>query len=182
MKTPVKPTGVLHFLILVYDCFMTIIRNKALLTVIIAAVILIAVGFFHGGKKDVQNPADDKMPYARVGGTEIPVEIARTGEERAKGLSGRPSLEPGQGMLFIFPEPGNHSFWMPDMNFPIDIIWITDGKVVGIEKNVSNEFDPKNPEFFTPPRPVKYVLEVNAGFADSHDIGIGNDVIFHNIE
>ena len=150
--------------------------------IIIAAAVLVAIGFFYGGKKDAQNPAAGEIPSVRIAGTEIPVEVAKTAEERAKGLSGRISLEAGLGMLFVFPEPGNYSFWMPDMNFPIDIIWITDGKVVGMEKNVPNEFDPQNPVFYLPPEPVKYVLEVSAGFAQAHGIGIGDDVILRNME
>jgi hypothetical protein len=138
-------------------------------------------GFLYFGMKYFQKPSDNEIPSVRIGGTEIPVEVAKTDEERAKGLSGRISLEANKGMLFVFSEPGNYSFWMPDMNFPIDIIWITNGKVVGIENNVSNEFDPQNPRFYLPPQPVKYVLEVNAGFAEARGIKIGDIVIFSNI-
>ena len=71
---------------------------------------------------------------------------------------------------------------MPDMNFPIDIIWINGDKVVGITKNVSNEFDPANPVFYMPPKPAQYVLEVNAGFAESRNINIGDEAVLNNIK
>ena len=149
---------------------------------IIAVVVLVGIGLLYDEKKDVENPADGEIPLVRIGGTEIPVEVAKTDQERAKGLSGRDFLEPDKGMLFVFSQPGNYNFWMPDMNFPIDIIWITGGKIVGIEKDVPNEFDPQNPVFYLPPKPVEYVLEVNAGFVQAHGIKIGDDVIFRNIE
>lgn len=150
--------------------------------ILIVALIVIGLIIFSSSKEIVQKPSDIKIPLLRIGQIKIPVEVAKTAQDRAKGLSGRVSLEPDKGMLFIFPEAGNYSFWMPDMNFPIDIIWITDGKVVGIEKNVSNKFDPQNPIFYNPPRPVKYVLEVNAGFAEIHGIKIGDEVVLSNID
>ena len=72
---------------------------------------------------------------------------------------------------------------MPDMYFPIDIIWIgADKKISGIAADVSNEFDPENPRFYTAPQPVRYVLEVNAGFAKKKGISTGTVVQFNNIE
>lgn len=156
-------------------------RNKIRLAIIIAAIV-IGAGALYGGMKYIQKSNDKEIPFVHIGGTEIPVEVAKTGVQRAKGLSGRDFLEPERGMLFMFSEPDFYSFWMPDMNFPIDIIWIADGKVVGIEENVSNEFDPQNPRFYTPLRPAQYVLEVNAGFAGNHNIGIGDDAAFYHIE
>ena len=71
---------------------------------------------------------------------------------------------------------------MPDMHFPIDMIWISSGKkVVGVSANVSNEFDPANPKFYKPPSPAQYVLEVNAGFASRLGIETGDRVTFTNI-
>lgn len=116
--------------------------------------------------------------FVRIGSVEIPVEVARTPAEAQKGLSGRASLDTRGGMLFIFPIAAKHSFWMPDMHFPIDIIWINDGMVVDVSENVSNEFDPNSPIFYTPSVPAQYVLEVNAGFALSRGIKIGDPVMF----
>jgi hypothetical protein len=116
-----------------------------------------------------------------IGEVIIPVEIRRTPAELSAGLSGRLGLPPNQGMLFIFKRKDYHSFWMPDMNFPIDIIWITGGKIVGIHDNVSNDFDPKNPVYYHPPQPVEYVLEVNAGFMEKNNLTVGDVVIFQNI-
>ncbi|MEK7609259.1 MAG: DUF192 domain-containing protein [Patescibacteria group bacterium] len=119
-------------------------------------------------------------PYVEINGVEIPVEVVKTQAEVEKGLSGRASLDSKRGMLFIFSQPDYYRFWMPDMNFPIDIIWINENQIVGISPDVSNEFDPTNPKFYTPPRPADRVLEVNAGFAVGNDIKVGDSIIFNN--
>ncbi|MBI2466143.1 MAG: DUF192 domain-containing protein [Candidatus Sungbacteria bacterium] len=119
-------------------------------------------------------------PYVQINNVKILVEVAKTEAEVQKGLSGRKSLDANRGMLFIFPQPDYYRFWMPNMHFPIDIIWINENRVVGISQNVPNEFDPKNPKFYTPPRPADQVLEVNVGFAQKKNIKVGDDVIFND--
>lgn len=118
-------------------------------------------------------------PSVTIGETVIAVELATTTEAVQKGLSGRASLGLQSGMLFVFSKPDIYRFWMPDMRFPIDIIWINGGRVVDISENVSNEFDPSAPRFYAPIKPVRYVLEVNAGFAADNDIQIGDPVVFN---
>lgn len=115
-----------------------------------------------------------------VGETEIPVEIADTAQKRQTGLSGRESLTEGEGMLFVFAQEDiRPPFWMKEMKFAIDIIWIDDDKIVQIDENVpAPEPDTPNSElkFYTPNQPIDYVLEVDAGFVDQHDIKVGDDV------
>ncbi|MBI2013214.1 MAG: DUF192 domain-containing protein [Candidatus Colwellbacteria bacterium] len=117
-------------------------------------------------------------PYVQINDIKIPVDLAQTEAEVQKGLSGLASLEAEKGMLFIFSKPDYYRFWMPDMNFPIDIIWLSQNTIAGIHKNVSNRFDSKNPKFYTPPQPVSRVLEVNAGFADFNNIKTGDPVSY----
>ncbi len=91
------------------------------------------------------------------------LEIADTAEERARGLSGRDALPDDYGLLFIFPEDVTPAFWMKDMRFPIDIVWIAaDGRIAGVTAEVSPE---TYPETFGPPELVRYVLEMAAGEA-----------------
>lgn len=72
---------------------------------------------------------------------------------------------------------------MPNMHFPIDIIWISDEKkILGIHENVPPETDMANPKFYTPPAPARYVLEVNAGFSRTHGFRAGDSVAFTLIE
>lgn len=98
-----------------------------------------------------------------VGGDTILVDVADTPQLRAQGLSGRQSLAANEGMLFVFDEPQMPKFSMRDMNFPIDIVWISeDLNVVAITPTIATE---TYPDTFTPPGPVKYVLEVNSGLS-----------------
>lgn len=125
---------------------------------------------------------DISGPLVQIGKTKIQVEVVRTEAAIQKGLSGRPSIDPKSGMLFIFPQKARYRFWMPDMHFPIDIIWIEDDTISDITEDVSPKFDPANPRFYLPAGPVNYVLEVNAGYAEKKGIGIGDRVMFKQIE
>lgn len=122
-------------------------------------------------------------PHVILKGIEIPVEIASSSMALQKGLSGRLSLDHDKGMLFLFSKPDYYRFWMPDMHFPLDIIWVDKTpKIAGIEKNISPEFDPANPRFYISPARVQYVLEVNAGFSENIGIEVGDKVIFKNFD
>src|SRR3989344_2951783 len=126
--------------------------------------------------------AIDSGSYVKIGQIKIPVEVAETEAQVQKGLSGRKFLDQKSGLFFVFAKPDFYRFWMPDMNFPIDIIWIADKKVVGVEENVTNDFNPAHPKFYIPPQPVRQVLEVNAGFARNKKIRAGDPVIFKNMK
>ena len=159
----------------------------------LAAALFIYLGFARdaGGGLSIR-PGTDKAsstpplteitgPHVFIGEARIRVEVATTTAAVRKGLSGRPGLEEDEGMLFIFPVADIYRFWMPDMNFPLDIIWIMDGVVVDISRNVSNEFDPAKPVFYSPREKATQVLEVNAGYAERHRIEIGDRVVLRNI-
>jgi hypothetical protein len=111
-----------------------------------------------------------------IAGTTIAVDIARTREEAQKGLSGRPKLLERTGMLFIFDHADRYGFWMSDMHFAIDIVWIdTDWRIIEISPSIIPE---SYPTVFTPPSPVRYVLEVPAGSAWRYDWKVGDKVEF----
>ncbi len=101
-------------------------------------------------------------PYVQVGGQRFQVEQAVTDKERERGLSGRPALAAGRGMWFEMPGPGYHGFWMKDMAFPIDLVWVApDLTVLGARR-----LEPCTGygcPIVQPPAPVAFVLEVNAG-------------------
>ena len=155
----------------------------------ILAVVLLAIAFFIvrapkeivsrvSGFTDEVRVRIERTPHAIIEGMVIPVELATSSVAIVKGLSGRDALEASKGMLFVFEKPDRYRFWMSGMRFPLDMIWIAHGKVVYISERVSEAFDPANPIFYSPPTPVDYVLEVNAGFAESHSIRLGDSVIF----
>lgn len=106
-----------------------------------------------------------------LGDASIIVDVAKTDTERSKGLSGRTSLSEEEGLFFVFPVSGDYSFWMKDMNFPIDIIWVNDGlEVISVEANALPQSYPK---VFHSEVPARYVLEVSAGFAERHGVKAG---------
>lgn len=141
---------------------------------LVVVVILLAVwrlgafGFLSGG-------GDGEV---KIGGQTVKVEIADNDEERAKGLSGRDKLEEGNGMLFVFDEKTKATFWMKDMEIPIDIIFIDENKVVTLYPDVQPP-QGDNPNLaelptYSPTVPVNYVLEVPAGYAAKNNIKNGD--------
>ena len=110
-----------------------------------------------------------------IRGATIRAQLAETPEERARGLSGRPSLAPDRGILFLFEEAGFPGFWMPDMHFDLDLVWIRDGRVVEVSEFVSR----RQPERTHRPREAAdTVLEVLAGTASRHGWRRGDRVTF----
>lgn len=84
------------------------------------------------------------------------VEVAKTDEEKIKGLQGRTSLGSDEGMLFIYEEPGNIAFWMKDTEIPLDIVFMDeDGEVISVKQGQPND------ETLLEEDDVMYVLEVN---------------------
>src|ERR1035437_6315215 len=104
-----------------------------------------------------------QIKFVNIAGQNIKVDLALTQATQAQGLSGRQSLSENEGMLFVFDKPGKYPFWMKDMNFPIDMIWIGENlQVVYIEKDARPE---SYPESYGPSSDAKYVLEVVSGFS-----------------
>jgi uncharacterized membrane protein (UPF0127 family) len=104
----------------------------------------------------------------------LTVEVADTKSSRELGLSGRPSMGKEEGMLFVFDVPGRYGFWMKDMLFPLDIVWINqNGFVVEVERNAKPESYPKT---YMNASPASYVLELNSGIAEEQGIFIGSKV------
>jgi uncharacterized membrane protein (UPF0127 family) len=152
------------------------IKNLFLPLAGVAAFIII-VGLFVQGKfgnfvpKNSPTPSTNKKMIV-VGDKTISVELANTKTLRQKGLSERKSLEKNEGMLFIFDSMNTTPvFWMKDMNFEIDIIWINDEKIVNIDKNVQPEPGIKDSDLkqYKPNSVIDYVLEVNAGESDKNN-------------
>ena len=108
--------------------------------------------------------------WVTVGKVKIKAEVVKSLEKMLQGLGQHPELPEGRGMLFIMPELGVHYFRMRNMRFPIDIIWLASGRVVGITKNIS----PQDPEAYPSPEPVDYVLEVPGGFCERSGIKVGD--------
>ena len=102
--------------------------------------------------------------------------IADTEEKRATGLSGQIELEDSEGLLFIFESSSAYGFWMKDMNFSIDIIWINEAKeIVHIEENVAPD---TYPTVFYPQEQALYILELFKGRSSELGISVGDMLEF----
>ena len=107
-----------------------------------------------------------------MGKVTVQAEAVRTPERLYLGLSHRKELPEGRGMLFFMPEKEVQTFCMRGMRIPLDLIWISDGRVAGLTRNVPATF----PGDLISPAPVSHVLEVPGGFADRHGIKAGDPV------
>lgn len=113
-----------------------------------------------------------------INGKTINVQLVNTDESRAQGLSGRESLQDGQGMLFDFTNSSFNkpSFWMKDMKFSIDIIWINNQTIVGITPNIPTPTSPTNLPTYPPPSNITHVLEVPSGYSERANIKVGDTI------
>jgi uncharacterized protein len=115
--------------------------------------------------KKIEN---NQIKYIEIAGQTLKVELALTPKEQEQGLSGRENLKNDEGMLFIFQKSSKNYFWMKDMNFPIDIIWIDENfRVVFIEKEALPESYPLTSG---PNQNSRYVLEVLGGFSEKNNL------------
>lgn len=144
-----------------------------LLVVVLAAA---CFGYFYFFTHAV-NPA---LPAGKLSmdGNTWTVELATTTIQQALGLSGRESLGANDGMLFVFSGPGVQNFWMKDMNFPLDMIWISGNAVAGFAQDAAPQ--PGDPlwklKIYASPYNVDKVLEVVAGTVAKYNIKVGDTV------
>ncbi len=138
-----------------------------------AIVIAILVVPFFASKTKI---ASDFSHTITIGSKALSVAYADTEIKREQGLSGTQSLGDNQGMLFFFDTSVMPGFWMKDMNYPLDIIWINkDKKIVSVSENL----DPKTyPQTFSPSEPIQYVLEVQSGFYKTNSLKVGDSLSF----
>ncbi|MBI3306134.1 DUF192 domain-containing protein [Candidatus Nomurabacteria bacterium] len=120
--------------------------------------------------------------YVKIAGQNIKVEIADTPDKQAQGLSARQGLSEDEGMLFVFENASVYPFWMKDMKFAIDIIWLNEDKeVIYIKKDARPELFPetyglKNEQGES--LLTKYVLEVVSGFSEKNNLKVGDRAEF----
>ena len=139
---------------------------------ILAAVVLclFTIWFY------VRHPLVTKV---EIRGHIFTVDLAITPQEKERGLGGRDSLDPDNGLLFPYDHTEQYSFWMKDMRFPIDIIWIRDNQIIDISRNVPIESGTQL-RVYQPKEPVNKVLEINAGISDANGFQAGDLVTIRN--
>lgn len=106
--------------------------------------------------------------------------IAKTEEQRQKGLSGISTLSSNQALLMVFPTSGRWQIWMKDMKIPIDIVWLdSDKEVIYIVEDALPKSSTK--VLFSPPTDAKYVIELSAGSVVSKAIKVGQSAAFDDV-
>lgn len=108
----------------------------------------------------------------RVGDLPLRVEVADSEAERQKGMMFRPRLGPDEAMLFVFASDSNPAFWMKDSYMDLDLAFIrSDGSIVQTERMRAY-----NEELIFSREPVRFALEVPAGWLEAHGIALGTKV------
>lgn len=146
--------------------------NKIIIAFIIILLIFSAVILFQ-----INHTSLPKEKVA-IDNHTFSVDIATTSAEQQQGLSGRQSLPQNQGMLFIFKTSNRYPFWMKDMKFPLDMIFINNNKIVDIFNNVPvpKTTDTSKLPIYTPKAAANQVLEINSGQAKAYGFKNGDTV------
>ncbi len=155
---------------------------QALLILMFAFLAVLGCETAQGGSATSAPAAPPEAAVVSIGDATYSVDLAISPEERQQGLSGREHMAPGEGMLFVFEEERQLNFWMKEMHFPLDIIWIdAQCRLVEVAANVPTP--PPNADNAEIPRvqspsPARYVLELNAGEAAHNGLQPGDPVQF----
>jgi len=154
-------------------------KIKLILLIISSALVL-------GGCKQAQQPPstlvfEDHQIVKTKFSNSLPlnIEVVNTPKSIAQGLSGRDELG-ADGMMFIFNQPTTPQFWMKEMKFDLDIIWISQQRIVEITHDVPAPtlVTPLSElPTYSPKQPIEMVLEVKAGKATEWQLAIGDLVV-----
>ena len=123
-----------------------------------------------------------KQPKAIIKSHSFNLLLAKTDKEKQIGLSSKKTLSQDQGMLFKFDKADYYSFWMKNMKFPIDIIFIKDGKIVTIHNKINPPAgENKALVIYQPEEPADAVLEISAGLSEKLGFKKGMEIKYENI-
>lgn len=140
-------------------------------------VILLILGILFLSFIGLQKTTTNSKQSATINGVNFNLEIAQTKEQKSIGLAKYKKIEKNFAMYFPFERKDYYSFWMKDMKFPIDIIYIDNGKIVAIFKNVQNPKSPNDKlQVYNPEKLADSVLEISAGLSDKYNFKTGNRV------
>lgn len=126
-----------------------------------------------------KNCPDFNEAQAVIYGHTFKLGLAATPDRQSRGLGGCPKLTDKQGLYFVFDQREIRSFWMKDMLIPIDIIWLSDNRVIGLTANVQPPDKNSNTPLptYQSAQPVNAVLELAAGQAQKYNIEIGTQLL-----
>jgi hypothetical protein len=123
-----------------------------------------------------QVAGDSGTTILRTGSKKYTLFVVSTPTTQQLGLGQRASLPKDQGMLFVFGQAAQQCFWMKDMHFPLDMIWLSPSHRV---EHIQPDVSPKTyPNSFCPDVTAQYVIELNAGQASAAGIYTGERLSF----
>lgn len=142
--------------------------------VLVAGIIFLRFNLQDLNRNNAARPTTAKVTIDKQ---EFSVEVAQTPKAQQQGLSDRKNLPEHQGMLFIFEKPGIYPFWMRRMDFPLDLIYINQNKIIQIFKNAPVPTSQiNNLPIYQSTEPADKVLEINAGLSDKYGFKKGDTV------
>lgn len=122
-----------------------------------------------------------KTPTAKVNNHTFNLYVTKTNKDKQIGLSKYSKIDNGHGMIFSFGKADYYPFWMKQMKFPIDIIFIKDNKIVTIHNNAEPAKNNSALTIYNSTAPADTVLEVNAGLSQKYNLKVGDKITLSNI-
>ncbi|RJQ27704.1 DUF192 domain-containing protein [Candidatus Parcubacteria bacterium] len=156
--------------------------KKIILAYAVLIIALVILAFTRSGKLSL--PFGGPSAQVLVGNHAFDVYVAKNDKERMAGLTKYDKLDKDKGMLFVFDKKDNYSFWMRNMKFPIDIVFIDENKIIDIAEGaepVKGDENPSGVPIYRSKEKGNYVLEVNSGLVKEYSIKVGDKVTFKNL-
>lgn len=151
--------------------------NKIIIIFGLMLILIAGVAFYQFSKN--QGPQMQPNGKVTIEGRTFNVEVVRESKDQQIGLTKYNTIKEDQGMLFLFEQPDTYGFWMKNMKFPIDIIFIRDDTVVSTSPEAQPiAQDAENPTIYQPEVPADKVLEIQSGLAEKYNIKTGDRVEF----
>lgn len=154
--------------------------NKAIFVLIPILVLVILGTVFYNLYKFAQ-------PIAEIKGHKFQLIVVKSDKDKQVGLSKYKEIPDDKAMVFVFERADIYPFWMKDMKFPIDIIFISeslnpsgikDNKIVTIYQNLPIN----NLTIYPPTQSSDRVLEINANLSKKYGFSVGDFVKFTNLK
>lgn len=145
---------------------------KKFITIAGISLLFLVIAFFlYGILSGPRIFTDYERRSVKIGKEKYRLYVSDTEPKRMRGLSEVASMPNNQGMLFIFEEPDTYGFWMKDMKFPLDMIFLRESKVVDLKENV---LETSFPQIYYPITAVDAVIELRTGQIKKTGIRIGD--------
>ena len=135
-------------------------------------------------KSQPQSDAASRLPTIPLtlpNGKVIRVELATDPVDQQRGLMYRTELPADRGMLFVFPQPGHHPFWMYHTLIPLDIIWLDANRSIVFLSAGTPPCQPEQGENcpnYGGEQSAQFVLELAAGVAAANGLKLGDTLRF----